>query len=172
MNKQRVTILCASLQGHYPSLGKKYDLDIYSESRSAYMCDLAAPVIAHPPCAQWSRLHKFAHKDEYIKGLGVWCFDKVKEFGGILEHPSGSHLFRFCGIPKNELISVDLHWWDFPARKRTYLWFNKCQPLSYPLNFNAYKGKVSHNLTGESRSITPYAFNEWLIQSIIQTYNK
>lgn len=120
------------------------------------------PVIAHPPCAQWSRLHKFSKPDPFIKNLAVICYEKVMQNGGILEHPAGSHLFNYVNADWSKIVSVDQHWWNFPGRKRTYLLFHNVKPLSFPLNFNSIPGDISNTLHSSARELTTLSFNKWL----------
>jgi len=168
----KIAILCVDESSNYYQLSKKYNLDIYSASRSMLLFNDSCPVICHPPCAQWSRLKNFAHVNDELKKLAPLCYDIVNSNGGILEHPSGTSLFKTVKADTNKILSVDQHWWNFPARKRTYLYFHKVKPISFPLNLNAYPGKVSLNIPTQMRSRGTIEFNEWLINNIIASFNK
>ena len=159
-----ITILCAHPNSHYHKIA---NLDIYDKSRDAWTFNGLNPVIAHPPCAQWSRLKFFAHSNHSEKELAIRCYEKVLQNGGALEHPMGSSLWKYLGLQK-KVISVDQHWFGFPARKQTYIWFNKCKAVSSPLLFDRYKTKVD-KMAYLSKSITPLLFNQWLVDSILSS---
>ena len=58
------------------------------------------PVVAHPPCARWGRYWGGAPTTwpRLILGDDGGCFKAalaaVRRFGGVLEHPEGSHAWR------------------------------------------------------------------------------
>ena len=139
-------------------------INCWDEFKNAYNYKGTNPVIVHPPCAQWSRLKNFAIENDYTKSLAHFCFQRVLDNGGIFEHPAGSSFFREVGI-QNKIISIDQHWFGFPARKRTYLYFHKCEPIQLPLNFNAIENNVA-GLHSSKRSTTTINFAEYLIACI------
>ena len=155
-----IAILCASEKSNYFKLE---GLDIYTASRSAYSFNSDYPVIAHPPCAQWSRLRKFATQNEHQKQLGIFCVQKIFANGGILEQPCGSTLFAAAGVRPN--LSIHQTWFGLPVRKRTYLWFYKIKPLAVPLCFDAPVRKFN-NLTTQQRSETTLQLCNWLTECI------
>jgi hypothetical protein len=156
-----VAVLCTNKLTTYSQLPYVFPFD---KEMNAYTFKSNSPVIAHPPCQQWSRLRSFAKENKEEKDLAIFCLEIVKKNGGVFEHPAGSSFFKYAGI-ENELFSVDQHWWGFPARKRTYLYFNKCGPDQLPLNFDAIKKNVS-NMPQSQRSITTIDFAKWLVSSV------
>lgn len=158
-----IAVLCALPNSVYKTIN---GLDVYDKERNAYTFDLDYPVIAHPPCAQWSRLRSFSKFDREEKDLAFFCLEKIKRNGGILEHPSGSSFFKEAGIKPT--ISVDQSWFGFPCRKRTYLYFHGLKPLEFPLSFDLVE-KTVDQLTGDARSYTTLAFANWLIQCVKQS---
>jgi len=140
-------------------------LDLWTAERNTYNFAGSNPVIAHPPCAQWSRMKSFARSNQHEKDLAVFCWEAVMRNGGIFEHPAGSSFFSFIGANRDHLFSVDQHWWNFPCRKRTYLYFNRCEPGIYPLNFSHPMRKV-HNMHSGDRAIMPLEFCEWLVSAV------
>ena len=76
-------------------------VDPWDEARDARLYDGPHPVVAHPPCQRWGKL--WAGQPLFIKRTGIrkikgdddGCFeaaiDAVRRYGGILEHPWGSH---------------------------------------------------------------------------------
>jgi len=172
----RIAILCAAHNSHYYSLQDKYELEIYDKKRDCRNFQFDCPVITHAPCAQWSRLHKFATPNEEEKNLAWFCLAAVNQCGGIFEHPAGSHFFRAAALEKKKIYSVNLSWFGYTAAKRTYLYYNSLSLLSHPLSFDAHTNCVSTSkirrlpeMTKSNRHITPVAFNEWLIQSILNS---
>jgi hypothetical protein len=140
-------------------------LDLWDIERDASLFTGSNPVIAHPPCQQWSKLRAFAHFNPKEKDLAWLCLEHVLQNGGILEHPSGSSFFREAGIKPT--LSIDQSWFGFPARKRTYLYFSKCRPLSFPLSFDAPVKKV-YQLGQVARSAMTLKLAKWLVACVSQ----
>ena len=83
-------------------------VDPWDEARDARTYAGPWPVIAHPPCARWGR-YWFGgptivrQKRPYLKlGNDQGCFAAalfaVRRWGGVLEHPEGSHAWRVFGL--------------------------------------------------------------------------
>jgi len=169
IRNMKIAVLCAADDSNYFFLAQKYNLDIYDRHRDCRTFRFDCPVITHAPCAQWSRMHHFARKDAEVKSLAWFCLEAIYRCGGIFEHPAGSHFFDTANIQKEDIFSVMQHWWGFPGRKRTYLFSNQITFAPVPLNFDAYPGNIAKHLDSKARSLTTLSFNEWLIQSIIQS---
>lgn len=64
------------------------------------------PVIAHPPCQRWGRFWHGSTRKPHVHKLGSdqGCFasalTSVRNYGGILEHPSGSKAWEYFGLTK------------------------------------------------------------------------
>jgi hypothetical protein len=83
-------------------------LDPWDEARDARLYAGPWPVVAHPPCQRWGRL--WAGQPLWIKRTGIrkkkgddgGCFAAalaaVRKWGGILEHPWGSHAWPHFGL--------------------------------------------------------------------------
>jgi len=156
----KIAVLCANVNSVYKSFP---DLEVYDKNRNAYTFPGGSPIIAHPPCQQWSRLKHFAKGDQAEKDLAFFCLEMVNKYGGILEHPIGSHFFKAAGITKT--YSINQSWFGFPAKKTTLLYFSQCAPAAHPLNFNAIEKRVQ-DLHSSKRSDTTIQFAEWLIKSV------
>jgi len=154
------SVLCVDNESNYFKID---GLDLWTRDRDAYLFTGCNPVIVHPPCQQWSRLRSFAKVNQVEKDLAVFCFELVLSNGGIFEHPSGSSFFKFVGY--RPTISIDQSWFGFPARKRTYLFFNGFRPGRLPLNFNAIE-KTVDQLAYKSRSRMPLTFCQWLVDCV------
>lgn len=111
-------------------------VDPWDESRDARKYDGPYPVVAHPPCERWGR-----YAGEKV-GLDGGCFqsalDSVRAFGGVLEHPEGSHAWRAFNLncpPRSGgwIVADELGGWSccvaqgyygHRARKLTWLYAN------------------------------------------------
>lgn len=81
------------------------DVDPWDEKRDARKYDGPYPVVAHPPCARWSRLAKFCEARHGLKvGEDGGCFAAalaaVRKFGGVIEHPAFSKAWASHGLPR------------------------------------------------------------------------
>lgn len=83
-------------------------VDPWDEARDARKYAGPYPVVAHPPCQRWGKLwagqplHIKRTGERKIKGDDGGCFaaalDAVRRYGGILEHPWGSHAWPHFGL--------------------------------------------------------------------------
>lgn len=74
--------------------------DVYDKERDALSWNGGMPVIAHPPCRAWGRLRRFARTEPGEMCLALWAVQRVRQFGGVLEHPFASTLWSACDLPK------------------------------------------------------------------------
>lgn len=80
------------------------DVDPWDESRDARLYAGPHPVVAHPPCQRWGRFwhgsprrpHQFELGDD--DGCFAAALAAVCRWGGVLEHPEGSHAWRAFGL--------------------------------------------------------------------------
>ena len=69
--------------------------DCYDRDRDAFSYVGTDPVVCHPPCRSWGKLsHMATNVRDGEAELALWAIDKVRELGGLLEHPQASRLFR------------------------------------------------------------------------------
>lgn len=115
MCKGLLPILCVDDSSNYFYIP---NLDLYTKDRNAFNYNGDTMLICHPPCAQWSKLNGLAHVNNLEKNLGPFCIELVNKYGGIVEHPVGSSLFKYCGVKIKNIISVNQSWWGFPAQKK------------------------------------------------------
>jgi hypothetical protein len=78
-------------------------VELWDEARDARLYPGPWPVVAHPPCARWSRLAGFTEaRFGYKRGDDGGCFEAalaaVRDFGGVLEHPAYSKAFDHYGL--------------------------------------------------------------------------
>ena len=77
------------------------DVEPWDEQRDARLYPGRHRVVAHPPCERWGRYWGGAPWQIERKKLGDdgGCFAaairSVRTFGGVLEHPEGSHAWRY-----------------------------------------------------------------------------
>lgn len=111
------------------------DVDPWDESRDARTYAGPYPVVAHPPCQRWGKLwagqplHIKRTGERKVKGDDGGCFASalasVRRWGGILEHPWGSHAWPHFGLNKPSReggwIAADFHGgWTCCVEQRGY----------------------------------------------------
>lgn len=85
-------------------------VDPWDEARDARLYNGPHPVVAHPPCQRWGKMwfgqpltvKRTGQRKK--KGDDNGCFEAalkaVRTFGGVLEHPMGSHAWAYFGLNK------------------------------------------------------------------------
>lgn len=83
-------------------------VDPWDEQRDARQYSGPYPVVAHPPCQRWGKMWAGSPSwiaktgERKIKGDDAGCFksalQSVREHGGVLEHPWGSHAWKHFGL--------------------------------------------------------------------------
>ena len=76
-------------------------VDLWPAKRDALLYPGPWPVIAHPPCAPWSRAvaHQVHMSPEQGPHLAPAAVFQVRKFGGILEQPAQSRLWEVFSLP-------------------------------------------------------------------------
>lgn len=157
--------------------------DVYDKERDARNFTGGMPVICHPPCRAWGRLRAFAKPEPGEMDLARWSVQLVRQFGGVLEHPETSVLWKEQGLPLGlevdkfggYTVSVDQFWWGHKARKRTWLYIvgiDRSELPIVPIRFDAIthtisstmrRGRAKPQTTKAEREHTPQKFAEWLV---------
>ncbi len=165
------------------------DVDPWDEERDARLYAGPWPVVAHPPCARWSRMAGFAEHVHGVKrgedgGTFAAALDAVRKFGGVLEHPAFSAAWDRFNLPE----PVTYHGWTgglcggFSAyveqgkygqelRKRTWLYCHGIDPPTLlwgysPNDGDGSKWSAAWNRGGGNngrRERTPLAFRDVLL---------
>jgi len=156
------------------SIYKEMNVDCWDIDRDARKWEGGNPVICHPPCRAWGNLRYFAKPREKEKELAIHAVIMIRLYGGILEHPNTSGLWKYMNLPKpgerdiygGWTLSINQHWFGHPAQKRTYLYIVGINPKdipSYPINLNAVTNTVA-NMGKSAREKTPRSMAKWLIE--------
>ena len=80
------------------------NVDPWDEPRDARTFAGPYPVVAHPPCQRWGRYWGGAPRKphQYQLGADDGCFEAalnaVRKWGGVLEHPEGSHAWAHFAL--------------------------------------------------------------------------
>jgi len=83
-------------------------IECWDEDRDARLYDGPHPVVAHPPCPRWGKMWfgqpltvKLTGRRK-TKGFDAGCYGSaltaVRNWGGVLEHPYGSHAWAWFGL--------------------------------------------------------------------------
>lgn len=185
LDSRRVSVLFAHRLSAYFDL----PVDVYDERRDArsFINAGGGPVIAHPPCRLWSRMRGLSTAPESEKELAFFAVEQVRRFGGVLEHPAHSKLWRTAYLPlpgKHHCtpefdefggwtLVVSQKWFGHRAEKMTWLYIVGCSPIDVP-EMPLHLGEASHTCgysrgarprpecTKNERDLTPIAFAWWL----------
>jgi hypothetical protein len=173
-----VAALYIDPRGPYPKLlGPEFCWD---EKRDARTYAGPWPVVAHPPCGPWSKLRHMSTKQDPT--CGPRAVEQTRAFGGVLEHPEHSSLWRHCGLPyPGELtdghgfsVLVNQVAWGHACAKPTWLYcvgvdrghvVSGIRTGGAPTHI-VCSGPGYHPLPVASSGVkrrSPVAFAEWLI---------
>src|ERR1700729_2594615 len=76
------------------------ECDVWDLERDAIKWPGGCPVIAHPPCRLFGCLKHMSTAPIEEKQLAYWSVKMVQKWGGVLEHPIRSQLWKDCSLPK------------------------------------------------------------------------
>lgn len=96
----------------------------WPQSRNARVYPGPFPIVAHPPCGPWGKYSArcvYQSRDDGIAAMAL-----VHRFGGVVEQPVGSQLFRLHGRPGARITQVNQCDWGHPATKATLLYWVDC----------------------------------------------
>lgn len=114
--------------------------DVFDIDRDALTFSGGMPVIAHPPCRSWGRLAHMAKPRPGERELAPWAVDQIRKWGGVLEHPVSSRLWKEKPLPgpgeRDEFggfsIVVPQFWFGHRCEKMTYLYICGMEPRDLP----------------------------------------
>ena len=168
-----IAALCVSRVSIYKTI---QGVECYDIDRDARMFNGGMSIVAHPPCRAWSAY--CAHQAKPLPGekeLGLWCAEKLRECGGVLEHPAYSRLFDAAGLPKPGQpecggmwsMAVDQSWWGDPRKKSTWLCFSNVPrtEIEVPFVLRSCRGdrRRWQVMSKHQRSATCEGFARWLV---------
>lgn len=158
-----VSVLFARQRSVYKDLG----CDVWDADRDARLYLGSGPIIAHPPCRAWGRYAAKAKASAAEKELALWALTMVRCFGGVLEHPASSQLWKHLREEDHTVI-VDQIWWGHRAQKRTRLFVSQVKLAAMPLKLDYPETNVE-NMGRAEREATPRDFAAWLVESCLTT---
>ncbi len=176
--REDVAVLYVDPTGPYPAIVRHW----YDEARDAKTYAGPLHVVAHPPCGPWGRLKFLCTKQD--ASCGPHAVDVVRRFGGVLEHPQHSTLFRACTMPfPGELpdawggrtYDVRQVSWGHPCEKPTWLYVVGVPDLvvSSGLRFggvatqrvtNGPRGPQLPRASAKVARCSPPSFARWLVE--------
>jgi len=191
MKIPHVTVLFARCDSNYKLIPTT---DVWDAQRNALFADEGLPVIAHPPCRAWGRLKHFAKPRAGEKDLALWAIDRIRMYGGVLEHPAHSSLWKEKPLPfpgqiddwGGWTLEVEQFWWGHRAQKKTWLYIVGAGTAEIPaipirlgnpecvIRFDMRRSDGTRIRKGDSdyrsrlgpaeREHTPPAFAKWLLE--------
>ena len=172
------------------SIYKTMGLDCWDISRDALKWPGGNPIVAHPPCRAWGQLSHFAKPREGEKELAIYAINQIRKFGGVLEHPRASRLWKEMNLPIGTKVDeyggytlcVNQSWWGHRAEKKTLLYIVGCHKKSLPaipikfdliqyvITNTARKGQAGYKprVTQYERESTPAELAKWLVEVAIR----
>lgn len=181
-----VAALYIDPRGPYP---KMEGVDCWDEARDARKYVGPWPVVAHPPCRNYSKLRRMATGDD--SDCALIALEQVRRFGGVLEHPATSRLWLMINLPSGHAddfggrrITVNQVQWGHVARKRTSLYivgggleeqppFPNAQPTHWLSGFREHSRTKQTGAavppgikvcSAQQRRRTPPLFAEYLVR--------
>lgn len=158
-------------------------VDAWDDERDALKYEGSDPIVAHPPCRLFGRLHTFAKAEESERGLAYFAIGLARRNGGVVEHPAHSRLWHDMGLPTPQggvdrfgghTVALNQFAFGHKALKPTWLYVVRCEALpTMPVDYGApayciassraNKGRLKH-VTHAEREHTPSAFAAWLVE--------
>lgn len=134
---QEVAVLFARADSNYKQIP---GCDVWDIERDARRWEGNCPVVAHPPCRAWGRLRHMANPRPDEKQLAHFAVANIQKFGGVLEHPAYSTLWKAASLPlpgeRDQFggwtLPILQFWWGHRAAKATWLYIVGCSPATLP----------------------------------------
>ena len=162
-----VAALFVEPTGPYPGLVREW----FDEKRDALNYQGPFPVVSHPPCEKWGKLRQFSTKN--TRHLAIQAVVQVRHFGGVLEHPAASLLWRECGLPAPDTLFPDefggrayeIAQGDYGHRapKLTWIYAVRCGPCPFTLPTGFDPGGRIESISKYARKATPPRVAEMLV---------
>lgn len=181
-----VAVLFARADSVYKTMP---ECDVYDIDRDARTWPGGCPVVAHPPCRAWGRLSHMANPRPDEKDLARWAVRKVREWGGVLEHPNASRLWVDQQLPApgevdefgGFTLPIFQQWFGHRAQKATLLYVVGVERRDVPqmpmvlgeashvIASSTHRQKRGHpqfrpEVTRAEREHTPHDLASWLVE--------
>ena len=140
--------------------GRTYDIH-----KPAYLLPVGVKAIYHPPCRAWGNYAHLAKPRPGEKDLALWAMDRVRRFGGILEHPKTSRLWQYL-MPGDNTVAINQCDFGHGALKPTLLFYNRLGAMP-PLPSPRPPTNTVENMNVKEREETPVDLAEWLVSWLI-----
>ena len=180
----KVAVLFARKDSIYKTMP---ECDVYDIDRDARNYDGPLPIVGHPPCRAWGVLSHIAKPRFDEKELSPWCVDQIRKWGGVLEHPKASRLWKFRNLPEpgerdsfgGFSLMMPQYWFGHLAEKKTKFYICGIEPNQIPIpplklgraefvvtTNHSYKRKIKQRpeLGPKDREKTPDALAHWLVE--------
>jgi len=162
----KVAALFVRSDTHYSNLG----CDCYDANRDALTFTGGVPGIYHPPCRSWGQLSHFAKPRDGERDLAIWSMSMVRRFGGVLEHPYASRLWRESGCLSfgirddfgGVLLPFFQAWFGHRAQKKSCLYVVGPVPV-FPHHLDVCTVRSVQQMGKAERERTPIDLAAWLV---------
>ena len=159
--------------------------DVWDAQRDARLWPGGAPAIAHPPCRTWGRLRYFAKPPDLAEeqALSFFAVTQVQRWGGVLEHPAGSLLWKAAGLPRpghrdefGWTLFIQQWWFGHRAEKATWIYVVGVEPSvmpplpfrlgdpTYVIQSRKKHGEGRPHVSRAEREATPLRLAQWLVE--------
>jgi len=177
-----VSILFTRKDSIYKTMG----LDCWDIERNALNWSGGNPIVAHPPCRAWGQLSHFAKPREGEKELAIYSINQIRKYGGVLEHPRASKLWKEMNLPTGSQVDefggytlcINQSWFGHRAEKKTLLYICGCpkndlpeMPIKFDLvqcviTSSKRKGDPGYKpeVSAYEREATPVDLAKWLVE--------
>lgn len=172
MQEQVAALYVDSRRGPYAAIP---GVELWDAKRDARGYAGPWPVIAHPPCAPWGRYYRWSKGGDGEKELAPIAVGQVRAWGGVLEHPAHSRLWKEpLGLPlPGELpdrwggitVEVEQGGWGHPAPKKTWIYAVGVELMLLARPSPGFIPRTTvEQMSSTARRITPALFAGWLVE--------
>lgn len=168
MPSRPVTALYVRRETLYRFLPGVACYDVQRDARTYYG---PHPVITHPPCGPWSNLAAVCYQD---KDAAPRAADQVRSYGGVLEHPAWSRLWKHVPLPYpgggmdaygGFTVQINQCRFGHRALKPTWLYIVGLDPRSLPpMPAWIEPARQLRGMSEREREETPLLFAQWLVR--------
>jgi len=178
---REVAVLFARRDSIYKQLS---GVTVYDRDRDARTWPGGQPIVAHPPCRAWASFVALARPEPGEELNAVWAVRMVRTYGGVLEHPARSRLWKCCDMALPGHVDewggwthvIRQHDFGHKADKATWLYICGATPERIPptpltLEYATHVITTSHKcrtrpaVTKAEREATPRALADWLVST-------